>query len=191
MQQDINSKFKNFEKENVSKMPNGHEARFLLKLDSKSVIKKSPKKGLKKQFLYIAASIILLISSGAFLFLNKVEQSKNSVANANSSTKLKTLGDLSPELKQVEDYYLANISLELSKMPVNENNKELFDVYLEQLEDLNLEYKSLSKELTNQGVTEVLVSALIENLKLRLQTLQRLKKQLQEVNQNLESNTLI
>ncbi len=187
MQQDINKKFKGFEAEHVSKMPSGHEARFLLKLDADQPIKRTS----NKWFYYIAASVMLFLSCGLFLFNNKTEQPIKRTVSVEKSLELKSLGDVSPELKQVENYYLASINLELSKMSINSNNKELFDTYLDQLENLNVAYKNLSKDLTQNGPTEVLVTALIENLKLRLETLQRLKNQLKEMNQNFNSNTII
>ncbi len=82
----------------------------------------------------------------------------------------------------MEDYYLANINLELSKVKLTPENKELFDGYVVKLEELNKEYKPLSVELTENGPNELTVSALIDNLKLRLNLLYRLKEQLQDLN---------
>mgnify|MGYP000968125522 CR=1 FL=1 len=64
----------------------------------------------------------------------------------------------------------------------NKENKELFDSYIVRLEELNNEYKRLSIELTESGPNELTVSALIDNLKLRLNLLYRLKEQLNELN---------
>jgi hypothetical protein len=50
------------------------------------------------------------------------------------------------------------------------------------LEELNKEYDRLSVELTKHGPNELTVSALIDNLKLRLNLLYRLKEQLQDLN---------
>lgn len=77
---------------------------------------------------------------------------------------------------------MANINLELSKMKVTPESKELFDGYLLRLEELNKEYAVLAEELTESGPSELTVNALINNLKLRLNLLYRLKEKLNELN---------
>jgi hypothetical protein len=47
---------------------------------------------------------------------------------------------------------------------------------------LNKEYDRLNLELTQNGPNELTVSALIDNLKLRLNLLYRLKEQLKDLN---------
>ena len=61
-------------------------------------------------------------------------------------------------------------------------NKEVFDGYIEQLNTLNNEYENLSVELTENGPSELTVNALIDNLKYRLNLLYRLREQLNELN---------
>jgi len=82
----------------------------------------------------------------------------------------------------VEEYYLASINLELSKLKYTAETKELFDGYLERLNDLNTEYERLGIELTKSGPNEATINALIDNLKLRLNLLYRLKDQLKNLN---------
>ena len=105
-----------------------------------------------------------------------------------------SLGDLSPDLKKVENYYVANINFELSKLDVSEENKGLTDSFMLQLSDLNTEYKKLNTELNQLGPNDQTISALIENLQLRLQLLQKLKKKLNELNtsknEQVETNTI-
>jgi hypothetical protein len=187
MAQDIRSLFKNHQKVSNLKMPKGHEARFLEKLD-----KQLPEYTIKKRnrFYYIAASIVILlgITYSVYKYSNhsSIEIPKNQnivdTQNTENSETLKTLGDISPDLKKVEDYYLANINLELSKVKLTSENKELFDSYVLRLEELNKEYKKLSIELTENGPNELTVNALIDNLKLRLNLLHRLKEQLKDLN---------
>jgi hypothetical protein len=184
MAQDIRKLFKEEPKIGHQKMPKGHEARFLDKLD-----KEMPIQNTKPlfSFLNIAASVVILLglSFGAYKFFNppvEVETTPTEVV------KTSPLGEISPQLKKVEDYYLANINLELSEMKVTPENKEMFDGYLSQLEELNNEYSVLSNELTASGPTEQTINALIDNLKFRLNLLYRLKEKLNELNN--ESNEL-
>ena len=121
---------------------------------------------------------MLGFSFGAYQFLGSEQVAEIPV----ETVATKSLGDISPQLKKVEDYYLANINLELSKMKVTPESKELFDGYLERLEELNKEYAALADELTQSGPSELTVNALINNLKLRLNLLYRLKEKLSELN---------
>jgi len=181
MAQDIRELFKKNQREVLERMPKDHEARFLEKLN-----KAMPKQEVNKpmfSWLQIAASLVVLLglTFGAFNFFQAPIQQVDSSSTSQVVT-TKTLGDISPDLKKVEDYYLANINLELSKVKLTPENKELFDGYVKRLEELNNEYKNLSVELTNNGPSESTVNALINNLKLRLNLLYRLKEQLKDLN---------
>ncbi|MDP5157713.1 MAG: hypothetical protein NWQ07_03940 [Flaviramulus sp.] len=181
MAQDLRELFKNDKIAN-DKMSNNHQERFLEKLDMalpKTVLK------LKYSFIQIAATIVLLfgLSFGAFKYFQFQSKADGSTQVSVSQTiETKTLGDVSPGLKKVEDYYLASINLELSKISYSPETKDLFDGYLEQLNELDKEYKRLSLDLTESGPSELTVNALIDNLKLRLNLLYRLRSQLKELN---------
>jgi hypothetical protein len=177
MAQDIRKLFENEPQVSKDKMPQGHESRFLKKLEEELPVKSTKS---SFTFLNIAASVVLLIgfSFGAYQFLGSSEEEVIPV----ETVAAKSLGDISPQLKKVEDYYLANINLELSKMKVTPESKELFDGYLVRLEELNNEYAVLADELTQSGPSELTVNALIDNLKLRLNLLYRLKEKLSELN---------
>ena len=171
-----------FESENLAHedMPKNHQERFLHKLNEAL-----PKKtNYKFIWLKVAASIVVVFSFGFLLFNSNTKNLEGntvvSMPEANNNVDTKTLGDISPGLKKVEDYYLANISLELSKMEYTLETKELFDDYLKQLNELDKEYQTLLIELTNSGPNELTVNALIDNLKFRLNLLNRLKSQLNE-----------
>ena len=67
-------------------------------------------------------------------------------------------------------------------MKLTPENKELFDSYILQLENLKKEYNNLSLELTKNGPDELTIDALISNLKFRLNLMHRLKNQLNKLN---------
>ena len=183
MAQDIRDLLKQDLQEQNKKMPENHETRFLDKLNIALPEKQKP----KFNWLQIAASVVVLVglSLGAFKYFN------NPVLNIDNNTTVvantKSLGDVSPDLKKVEDYYLANINLELSKVKLTPENKEMFDGYVQRLEDLKKEYSKLSIELTNNGPDEQTINALIDNLKFRLNLLHRLKEQLKTLS-TLDTN---
>ncbi len=178
MAQDIREWFKN-DAVSGENMPENHQARFLEKLDkAMPVAKRNP-----FSWLQVAASIVVLfgLGFGAFKFFEAPPvESDNNVATTPVVT-TKSLGDISPGLKKVEDYYLASINLELSKIEYTPETKELFDGYLSQLNELDKEYKRLSVELTEMGPSELTVNALIDNLKLRLNLLYRLRNQIKSL----------
>lgn len=186
MAQDLKKMFSEDRQKIHNEMPTGHEARFLKKLEQEL-----PATSIKKRFSIwnIAASIVVLLglSFGAYQFFNysvEIDQLDEKVVT------LKSLGDVSPDLKKVEDYYIANINLELANVTLTPENRELFDSYIVRLEELNNEYNRLSVELTENGPNELTVSALIDNLKLRLHLLYRLKEQLKELNTSDEHQIL-
>lgn len=176
MAQDIRELFK--EDKTKERMPKNHQERFFSKLEEALPVKK------KTKFIWfqIAASVIILIglSFGSFKYFQTEQLINETVADKVVETK--TLGDVSPGLKKVEDYYLASINLELSKVKYTDENKDVFDGYIEQLNILDKEYKNLSVELTENGPSELTVNALIDNLKYRLNLLYRLREQLKELN---------
>ena len=135
--------------------------------------------------------ILIGLAFTAYKFSQQPTSIENTVVETEKQSKedqLKSLGDISPDFKKVEDYYLANINLELSKIKQTPENKELFEGYAIRLAELNQEYKRLSVELTDNGPNELTVSALIDNLKLRLNLLYRLKEQLHDLNASDEAN---
>lgn len=165
-------------------LPEGHKGRFEARLD------KALHKPHSKSFgwMKIAASIAVIISAGYFLYQAFVPGAEDSIypvtatSQAGPPVQQITLGDVSPELKKLENYYVANINVALSDLEFTRENKELLNNYMDQLTALNDEYQRLTKELNDLGPNEQTISALIDNLQLRLQLLYKLKQKLNEVN---------
>jgi len=101
-----------------------------------------------------------------------------------------SLGDLSPDLEKIENYYVANINLELANLEVSDDNKGVVDGYMEQLEALDAEYKRLNKELNEVGPNDQTIEALIQNLQLRLQLLKKLKEKLNQLKLSKNEQTI-
>ena len=179
MAQDLRNLFEKDSKAQHAKMSEGHEARFLERLNKELPVEK---KSSGFSFLNIAASVVVLLglSFGAYQFFKGDIIIDPPVDN--KVAEIKTMGDFSPDLKKVEDYYLASINLELSKVELTPQNKELVDGYISRLQELNKEYDKLLVELNENGPNSVTLDALIENLKLRLNLVMRLKEKLQEFN---------
>ncbi|GLB52014.1 hypothetical protein NBRC110019_10530 [Neptunitalea chrysea] len=185
----LQSEEKNMFRSNVA-LPEGHEKRFLDKLE-----KELPEKQKKRSvFFYvkIAAAAIIVIGIGSMLFIHSISDTKeelvpdNQVVDTTEETESSpeneqiTLGDLSPDLKKVEEYYVASINVTLASLEINDVNKRLFEGYMDRLSVLNKEYKTLTTELNTYGPNEQTIGALINNLQLRLQLLYKLKNKLDE-----------
>lgn len=181
MEQNLKDLFKNQPEDKTAKMSRGHEARFLEKLDE-ALPKK--KKSSHFGFLNIAASVIVLLglSFGVFHYFNASNGDEIKSTKVVETQELKTMGEFSPQLKKVEDYYLASINLELSKVKLTPENKDLVDGYIARLKELNTEYQNLTVELNENGPNTETLDALIDNLKFRLNLVTQLKDKIEEFN---------
>ncbi|WP_339628100.1 hypothetical protein [uncultured Maribacter sp.] len=194
MEQDLREMFNKEEREQKFTINNGHEERFLEKLQQSLPEDKKP----NWAWVKVAASIAIILSVGVgYFLLNENSNFENTVVGNDPINERQTeftFGDLSPDLKKVENYYVANINLELAKLEVSPDTKDLIDGFMEQLNNLNLEYKTLNAELKELGPNDQTITALIENLQLRLQLLQKLKRKLNELklskNEQINENSI-
>ena len=194
MARDLRKLFEEEKKEERFVMNEGHEKRFMELLGKELPEQKKPSFFILK----IAATILVLVGIGTVFFMSGEDSSiKTTIVDKNPGVETRTgisLGDLSPDLKKVENYYVANINIELSKLNISGDNKELVDSYMERLTELNVEYIKLNEELNQVGPNDQTISALIKNLQLRLQLLQKLKEKLNEVqsskNEQYETNAV-
>lgn len=181
MAQDLRELFKN-SGEQRQPMKKGHRDRFLQRLEAHLPRNK------KNHRLHwaVAAGVLALVGLGIHHFVTDYDGAvvdtvivdKPNVVPENPGI---SLGDLSPDLKKVEDYYVVNINMELSRLEFSGKNKVVVDSYLKQLGTLGVEYKKLNEELNDMGPNDHTILALIKNLQLRLQLLYTLKEKLNEL----------
>lgn len=129
--------------------------------------------------LILAGGIVWFVSTGAFP--NADTKMVSTEGQELKEDPRVQLSDLSPQFKKIEDYYLASINVELARLEITDENKELVDAFLKQLAELDAEYARLNQEITESGISEEMVNAMVENLKLRLELLSKLKKKLTEL----------
>jgi len=94
------------------------------------------------------------------------------------------LEELSSEMAQVEDYYKRTILTrkeELQNMPGAEDY--ILKSYFSELDELELAYEDLSKNLARNYSDERIINAMIENYRDRIEVLEALTKQLQTLNE--------
>ena len=154
-------------------LPENHKFIFEQKLD-----RALHQKSLFKPLL-IAVSMLLFFCLGLYNFSSTNEkQIQQSVSDYVS------VGDFSPELKKLENYYITAINYQLANLNVNEDGKEILAKYLQQLNELTQSYKLLSQKLQKDEIDEALINALIDNLQMRLSLMLELKKELKKINSN-------
>ncbi|SRX53933.1 hypothetical protein [Aequorivita sp. CIP111184] len=199
MARDIKKMFENYTPE-TSELPKGHEARFEAKLNKAFSETVCEEKDTSFPWLKIAAVAIVFLAVSFFGYqqlskkdLEITENTINSVVENNPENLEKndapklTLANLSPDLKKVEEYYMTGINLQLASLKINGENKEFVEGYMQRLSELDKEYTLLNAELNQVGPSEATVTALIDNLKMRLDLLFKLKSKLKELkNQNNE-----
>jgi len=187
MARDLRELFEKEREQKRFKMKAGHEDRFFSKLE-KELPNDPPKKKVTSLWMQIAASIVVAVGL-SFYYFNSNEgpvdsDEKVTVVdrdNPNIGVQGISLGDLSPDLKKIETYYTTNINLQLSELADDPGNKELVDSYMDRLAELNKEYQRLNEELNELGPNDQTINALINNLQLRLQLLQKLKSKLNQL----------
>ncbi len=196
MAKDIRKLFEQERNRPQASLPKGHEDRFLQRLEKELPQKKNRRQ--RSIWLRVAAASLLLLCIGwGSYYAWKHSQStpevatiatdaskapgnpaKTNISPEASAKKQLTLSDISPDLKKVETYFISSIKGELASLKVSEEEQEMVDAYLTKIKELGKEYDNLNQELNTIGVNDMTITALIENLKLRLQLLQRLKKNL-------------
>ncbi|MBZ9728839.1 hypothetical protein LB467_03995 [Salegentibacter sp. JZCK2] len=192
MAQDIREMFRNEKEPKPHTLPKGHQKRFEDRLG-----KDFPKEKEGNSFFFLKIAAILIVALGVgFFFLNSGGEDFNnepSVADTPTETskgkenKLKPtednfqLSEVSPEFKKIEDYYMASLNIELSKINITPENKALIDSFMNQMSELDKEYQRLNTEIKEAGPNEQTLEAMIANLQLRLDLLYKLKNKLKEI----------
>ncbi|MFC6858561.1 hypothetical protein [Zunongwangia atlantica] len=202
MGQDIRKMLQEDKESRKFKMPEGHQVRFEDRLNKAFPEKK--KSAGRKWFLQIAAILVVALAAGGFFYFNSgnsvdpygtqvVETSEENPLEekekkTENSAKQFQLSDVSPQYKKIEDYYMASLNMELAKLDVNNENKELIDSFMKQLAELDKEYKRLNNELNELGPNEQTIEAMVANLQLRLELLFKLKQKLKEIKESKDNS---
>lgn len=188
MAQDIRELIKS-ESGEQEQLREGHLSRFEQLLEERMPEEQKPSKPKGGIFLWMKIAAVLIVAGGIVMMVYnnafaKAEDAPIVQATPEDKETVEPeilLSAISPEFKKVEDYYLASVNLEIARLEITDDNKELIDAFMKQLSDLDAEYKSLNREITESGVSEEMVNAMIENLKLRVELMIKLKAKLKEM----------
>ncbi|WP_299676775.1 hypothetical protein [uncultured Dokdonia sp.] len=188
MAQDLRKMLKQAEDTEVTQLREGHQSRFEDRL-AQALPQQEETSGSKRNiFFFMKIAAMLILAAGIVWSISKYAFAKADPGNSVVSTEVKVkkertiqLSEISPDFKKVEDYYLASINLELTRLEINDENKELIDSFMKQLSELDEEYQRLNKEISESGISEEMVNAMIDNLRLRVELLSKLKRKLAEL----------
>jgi cytoskeletal protein RodZ len=141
----------------------GHLERFERKLNQP---KKSNKTSWK--WLSVAASVVLVL--GFWLGSNHKNQQMD-------------LADVSPKMEEVQNYFVSTIHQELKDLEKNRSleTETIIEEALEQLEELEDNYKTFVKELNTDGNSRKIINAMIRNYQQRLEVLENVLLQIEEI----------
>ncbi|SDS13180.1 hypothetical protein SAMN05216503_2071 [Polaribacter sp. KT25b] len=151
----------------------GHLERFERKLNQPQKKNKTSWK-----WLSVAASVVLVL--GFWLGSNHKQQQMD-------------LADVSPKMEEVQNYFVSTIHQELKDLEKNRSleTETIIEEALEQLEELEDNYKTFVKELNTDGNTRKIINAMIRNYQQRLEVLENVLLQIEEIkNPNLKNNEI-
>ncbi len=172
-----------FEKDRLVNHPRrkDHEDLFIERLYTELPVKKRN----TFEIFKIAASILLFVALGttSYLLINPINQDKKTIQSEF------ILSAISPELEEIEDFYITNINLTLLEVQDNKEGKSIFNRYMNRFSILKREYKKLVIEINEEGPNTRSINALINNLKMQLELLQTLKTEMIPLN-NKEHETI-
>lgn len=166
--------FENLKDEFDVESPNdGHELRFLSKLkggETKVVKYKYAKSSFWKPLMAVAASVILCVS------ILTVIQKK---------TETNDLASISPELSETQEFFTTAITREITNLNKERSPKTetIINDALKQINILENEYESLKVDLSESGDDKRVIYAMISNFQNRIDLLQNVLKQIEEVKQ--------
>ncbi|WP_245871605.1 hypothetical protein [Sediminicola luteus] len=151
--------------------PAGHEMRFLDKLAQAqgTAVTQKPKRQLWKP-LSIAASIAILVAAG-LLFTMQPQSTDEQLA------------ETAPEVSNTKNYYAGLIEREIAKLETEATpeTRQVIDDALAQLENLEKDYEKLEQDLLDEGNPKLLLSAMITNFQTRIDLLENVMEQIEEI----------
>ena len=170
MEDQFNNFFKNSDF-NVEEPRFGHLDRFQDTLNNQD---KKKKKATSFKWMSVAASVILLV--GFWL-------------GANHTENILLLADVSPKMEEAETFFVSTITQELREVEKLRNPKteRVIEDALNQLEGLEDKYKELVIELNKSNNDRRVVYAMISNYQNRIEILQNVLKQVDQINNPKEN----
>jgi len=134
-------------------------------------------------YLLKAAVVTLLVTlSSLWTWDHFLRPDRNSMA----------LGDVSPQYKEVENYYLHQVNLMESEIKTIDfiSNTEQKEMFTRELENMDSVYIQLQKDLKANPDDERIINAMIEHYQTKLEVMTFIVNQLKTIrNENINTNS--
>lgn len=128
---------------------------------------------LRKALAYGVAAVVV-VALGLFFIMNEHqvanEMADQPIDEMATDRNGYSLSDISPELAEVEGYYVTRVNQKMERLGTLEIEPEL----LEELELLDLEFNQLKEEMGGSVNNEQIIAAMIDNYRLKLEILEAL-----------------
>ena len=162
--------------------PEGHFGRFGKKLEMRSH-RGSAKRSIVPYLLKAAAVTLLVTLSSLWTWEHFLRPSSSRM----------TLGDVSPQYREVENYYIHQVSLLENKIRSVDivSDQEHDRILKSEIKSMDSVYVQLQKELKTNPDDERIISAMIEHYQTKLKVMTYIVNELQSLrneNQNTEKN---
>ncbi|MEO0405616.1 MAG: hypothetical protein AAF193_12160 [Bacteroidota bacterium] len=138
-----------------------------------------------KWFIGAAAACLMIgLFIGTWYAQNRIDQNAIAIANQEQTDTPSTpevgvtFGALSDDLKEVESFYITQVSEKLT----NVNEYEVDEEWLLEIEILNDDFEGLKQALNEGADREKIVEAMIQNYRFRLELLEALLMEIDEAN---------
>ncbi len=167
----LHSLFERLENEfDIEQPNNGHEQRFLDKLNAQNqqLTESKPTFKLWKPLLAVAATVVICL--GLFTVLE-------------TGPKLNDLASVSPEMSKTQDFFTTAIAQELKAIQKERSPETelLINDALKQFEILEKDYEKLKIDLTKSGNDKRVIYAMISNFQTRIDILQNVLTSIEHI----------
>lgn len=148
------------------------EDRFFKKIAPVLKSEKSPKMIRLSVVWQMAAAFLILFGITLFFLMSKDDSVKEvRLAEKNNSKDNRlVLADVNPELAETEYYYVTQIDQLMQEVESRHLTPEIKEI----LEQLDVEFKMLEKEMGENVNKDQIIEALIENYRLKIKLLEKL-----------------
>ena len=160
--------------------PDGHFERFSRKLEIRYGVK-TIKRSIVPYLLKAAVVTILVTLSSLWTWDHFIRSDRNSM----------TLGEVSPQYKEVENYYVHQVSIMESEI-VNidfKNNPEQNKMLIAEMNSMDSVYVQLKKELKANPNDERIINAMIEHYQTKVEVMSYIVNQLKAIRNENQKNT--
>ena len=152
----------------------GHFERFKDLLDQQTKVRKI---SILPALLKVAAIVVLVVLSSLWTY--------DKIFNNQRESGL-SLGDISPEYYEVEEFFVQEVSFKFNQI---QNSEALSDstqkvMVMRELSEMDSIYNTMKKDLQTSPNDERVINAMIEHYQVKLEVMTNLLEQLKEININ-------